>query len=1158
MPADDGTYFNLKRLHVVFALSALALAAATVWMIVSDHHRPWKAVQRKYRDRVEPWLAGVEACQAQADLGKGIPPAPTSVAEPTWARRCLRWPVVDAWGSDLAIRQVWLPNLTLDYNFRQVPRFDRCMTCHVGADRTVPHGWPAAAIGTSRQRELLLPTPRSAPAADAGLSATWGLVLGAGPLHRSVAVAAVVPRSLAADARFEPGDRIRSVSGSPVENAEQVGAALSRHTAWGKPVAVLVERGLPPPYAAHPRPELFVTAGSPHPADDFGCTICHDGQGSATDFRWASHSPNDPAQQARWREQFGWSANPHWDLPMLPARLVEARCLKCHHQVTDLDASRKFPTPPAGKLMAGYHLVRQLGCFGCHEINGRDESGRSVGPDMRLEPAGTLRKVGPALTSVAGRLDPAFVADFSADPTRFRPTSRMPKLFGLNEHLEPPAQERNDRLEAVERSAIAAYFASVSQPVAPLNPPAGPIEPASAERGKQFFATRGCLACHSHRALPEGKSVQGPDLSRLGAKYTSESARTWLTSWIRDPLRHSPRTRMPSPQLVVEKATGVERPVDPAADIAAFLLADADWKPSPLPTVLPDDLRSLVVEHLRATFNADEANRFAEQGATAEAAARQADAALLVGSPSDEKRLLYVGRRTLRKRGCAGCHEVPGLHDASLIGPALSDWGRKQTSLLAFEQSDRFVATRGAALASHFDASAGADAESRREFFTESLKSHRREGFAWQKLGSPRGFDFAVGDAKPFNEQLRMGRFELSDAQREAIVTFLLGLVADPPAARYVYQPDRRSAAVAAGKKVLDTFGCAECHALELDRWTMEFELDKLKMPPAAADFEFLRPQFTAAEVAASKQLDRRGLGHIELYGMPRVDVRGNWQQDEDDDGHEVYGFTLWEPALIDGRAWTVGGADVLVAKHRLQTVRPASSGAYARLLYPRVVAEAKAAGAAPAGSEAWGWVPPSLVHTGKKLQPAWLYRYLRSPSEVRPASTLRMPKFDLSPAEATTLVEYLAASAGGEFPYAGDGGSNNSAVEIPPQVQARRDAAFRLMLDRTTFCAKCHLIGDYGPGGDNRTVLAPRLDQAGGRLQPDYLRRWLANPKSVLPYTAMPVNFPPGERLGQELLPGTSQEQLDAVVDVVVNYQTYLSRRTSVRQLAEPVRSKP
>ena len=56
MPARDDTFFNIKRLHVLFAVSSMALLAVTIWMLAADHLREWKVYQRTYRDSVEPWL----------------------------------------------------------------------------------------------------------------------------------------------------------------------------------------------------------------------------------------------------------------------------------------------------------------------------------------------------------------------------------------------------------------------------------------------------------------------------------------------------------------------------------------------------------------------------------------------------------------------------------------------------------------------------------------------------------------------------------------------------------------------------------------------------------------------------------------------------------------------------------------------------------------------------------------------------------------------------------------------------------------------------------------------------------------------------------------------------------------------------------------------
>src|SRR5262249_34931604 len=128
-------------------------------------------------------------------------------------------------------------------------------------------------------------------------------------------------------------------------------------------------------YCVHPRLDLFVDAKSPHPKELFGCTICHSGQGSATDFNLASHTPNDATEKRRWQHIQGWESNHFWDFPMLPRRFTDSSCLKCHHQVTDLlpngDQTEiragKPVESPGAKVTRGYELIRENGCFGCHE-----------------------------------------------------------------------------------------------------------------------------------------------------------------------------------------------------------------------------------------------------------------------------------------------------------------------------------------------------------------------------------------------------------------------------------------------------------------------------------------------------------------------------------------------------------------------------------------------------------------------------------------------------------------------------------------------------------------------------------------------------------------------------------------------------------------------
>ncbi|MHC4402144.1 MAG: hypothetical protein ACYTG0_20950 [Planctomycetota bacterium] len=1473
MPSPDDTYYNMKRLHVLFALSSTALLAATVWMVAADHYREWKEHQRTFRDRVEPWhtearireeqseefsaqekelekaLADalvkvpdlesirrfVEAL-AQDTTQRNVEPAGTAEIEeaydaatsradgearhalvgrlrehvaaaanrqakldrrlqenraefaearsfyeagvgeglaestlkrlqgrvdhagqeverlveaaeaaaahhqalsailgeitqeeddarrsladhraemarlerawaeqlPNFGKRLLRAPLIDAFGRPLAIDQIWLPELTIDYNFRQVARFDRCATCHQAIDKTVPKtpskgSYPAEEVVT-------LYLARSEQASDAGqrndaksdaaavpsLRARYGFELAPRGILSDAAptVGLIVPRSPASEADLRVGDVIQKIGGRRIDDwlgLEPVrklllepepspkpseGDEASDEDGPPRPLEIEVRRGLPHPYCSHPRPDLFVGSLSPHPVSRFGCTICHDGQGSATDFKFASHTPNDPGDRVRWRKEYGWFWNPHWDFPMRPRRFLQSNCLKCHHEVTDLAAGERFDDPPAPKLLAGYDLIRKNGCFGCHEIRGVTASGERIGPDMRLEPAyheaalelladpaltddqrqlahqvvrrpedpkprrrlaallgagssegaepepsvsgaasqaavellaeesltpGTMRKVGPSLRDAAGKLDAAFLDRWLRDPEAIRPDTRMPHFYGVHEHLDGEGLDDAARYEAVEIRAVTDYLVAASQPVQTLPAPEVVTELSSADRGKRLFLTQGCLACHRHADFPEGQADVGPNLSGIAGQLTTETGRTWLVSWIRDPARHSPRTAMPNvllepTPLAADSDQGAQAddaatPItDPAADVAAYLLSpspsDDDSPSSPRGPLVEADLDELVLLHLGKAISRRRARAYLSGSLELTGAEARGDAVELAGKVALEKKIRYVGRRTIRKRGCYGCHDVPGLENAQPIGPALTDWGRKRESLLAFEQIHQFLAKEGQGRGGELALGQKAQADPDEDFYLQALLAHRREGFIWQKLQAPRSFDYKKTENKGYNERLTMGRFGFSSDQREAIITFVLGLVAEPPAERYVYQGDRRRRAIAEGRKVLDRYACAECHTLEMGRWQVRYDPEEVEEPFADDDFAFLRPEPGLRELEAAARPDRLGLLHAEAVGMPLRDELGELVEDVDDDDYPLYFFSLWEPLAIkvldDWAVWPVGGAEVGISDPRriarqspeeaaasgdppprqivrptysphLAAIRPPVGGTFARLLFPHAIDEDK-----PAVMETWNWLPPPLAGEGRKVEPAWLHDYLLEPFPIRPSVVLRMPKYRMSPDEAGKLVDYFAAQSGVDFPYGSDSPNRgiDPATEAPEQ-SGRLDDAMQVVIDRTTFCAKCHLIGDFSPGGEVTTVLAPRLDRVAGRLRREYVRRWIANPKSLLPYTGMPVNFPPsGPPLGQDLLKGSSLEQLNVVIELLLGYDEYLKRRTSIRQM--------
>ena len=52
MPATENVWRNLRTMHVVFAVSSIALFASTLWMMKADYADEWRAI-RKVAMRLE-------------------------------------------------------------------------------------------------------------------------------------------------------------------------------------------------------------------------------------------------------------------------------------------------------------------------------------------------------------------------------------------------------------------------------------------------------------------------------------------------------------------------------------------------------------------------------------------------------------------------------------------------------------------------------------------------------------------------------------------------------------------------------------------------------------------------------------------------------------------------------------------------------------------------------------------------------------------------------------------------------------------------------------------------------------------------------------------------------------------------------------------------
>jgi mono/diheme cytochrome c family protein len=521
-------------------------------------------------------------------------------------------PVIDGFAAPTKIEQFTINDLTIDYNFKGVTRFDRCTTCHKGIDR---------ANYTRENLEALWYEPEGDARVKDKLKDAKKIL----ELRQDLLAGLDEGRNLPDVSKLSKLKTMSPKRLTPARVSE---------------------------FCAHPRLDLFVSPTSKHPQEKFGCTSCHSGQPSATAFALAAHTPNDAATMKRWTKEHDWESQHMWDFPMLPNRFIESACLKCHHQVTDLYSNGNKSEAP--KLTKGHSVISEFGCFGCHEINGY-KSGRQVGPDMRLEPSppleslspaeqaklradpdnppGQMRKVGPSLYRLGEKTYKEWAVKWLKAPREFRPDTKMPHYFGLSNNDEKalagtgqedfpdteiqgiahylfsssrdyldmvkqarnaglvkekqdivqPLQEKLDRKEKLTEAETkklldAKYFLSLQSHPERLSDEALKMK-GDATKGRDLFTRKGCLACHSHAATNEpgdgwpaapSEAEFGPNLSQVKEKLVNKEdkdsgdrARIWLFNWLKNPSVHNPRTRMPITHLSDQEAT----------DIAAWLLS---------------------------------------------------------------------------------------------------------------------------------------------------------------------------------------------------------------------------------------------------------------------------------------------------------------------------------------------------------------------------------------------------------------------------------------------------------------------------------------------------------------------------------------------------------------------------------------------------------
>ena len=218
------------------------------------------------------------------------------------------------------------------------------------------------------------------------------------------------------------------------------------------------------PFRTHPANLL-----ESHPPESFGCTVCHGGQGRATETE-AAHGQTE-----------------HWLYPMHKAEFRYVSCGQCHEGESLFAEDFFTPGPASDSSRPGFALLAQgkslldtKGCLGCHILDGK---GGSLGPDITYVGDKTRHDFD---FSHLGKDEPRRVAYWLEkhflEPQTISPATVMPDMDFSEE----------------EAAALTSYVLSLKSPMHEL-PYRAPIpieqQPETKFTGEELYL-RMCSACH--------------------------------------------------------------------------------------------------------------------------------------------------------------------------------------------------------------------------------------------------------------------------------------------------------------------------------------------------------------------------------------------------------------------------------------------------------------------------------------------------------------------------------------------------------------------------------------------------------------------------------------------------------------------------------------
>jgi mono/diheme cytochrome c family protein len=564
-------------------------------------------------------------------------------------------------------------------------------------------------------------------------------------------------------------------------------------------------------------------------------------------------------------------------------------------------------------------------------------------------------------------------------------------------------------------------------------------------RGKNLYVTKGCRGCHELAGFERPRSI-APVLSRVGEKVSGN----WLAKWLKRPKDYLPDTIMPFFDLPPEEIEALQ----------AFLLTRHGQS---------------LAEGRKMT-------------------------------PADSAK----GKNLVAKIGCLGCHKI--ADQGGDFGPDLTRVAEKirpawpiawiqnppsydpETVMPDFRLADdqigdiaAYLLTLGKRETFAQLATAETKIEAGKKLFGQRgcTGCHTMEGFAlgFKKAPEHTGFGDKRVDELDFGNvtdiprtradwvlakeksprvfstetiQLIMPNFELSDQEAEALRVFVLSFTEQRLPVEYKKTLWVSQDPYLAGMRTIETFNCIGCHKIGLVRKPMELKEN------IADKYFWSASNYVLEDISISEETRyRKGQKLSDLQFDSLINQRPETEN------------------LLFRHRWFLDfeKVDYLNLDMGLKSINASGLDEGQILAYYKDL----------------NFGPPILNYEGIKVQPNWLFQFLKGPYPIRPLTKATMPTFNLAESEIVDIVGFFQAR---------DGISQNPFFTTPENQRIESATAEKIF----KVCLQCHYFDQERTLSKDRfgKLKGPNLAEAKRRLRPEYIKRWIKFPELVIPGTQM------------------------------------------------------